>query len=240
MYNGTLFFHHDQALIDAGGVGGEGFGTTPIGPDLYEEYANYTKRISLKNDLGWQELSHLQQIFKNANIWEDFPATNFTLVCSEKKVGDENQRIDLLYLRDDGALLPCELKIGGGHIDVHGQLIRYLSDLYYQEIDYEWIRFKFEQFLNTVQNGATQMLHESRFETFCTDNRIDSQHVRVLPRTGLLIDENYHPATLKAIRYLNDYCSFFLRLIELKAFVADEWETGMPEYYMRLDLVEVW
>ena len=74
----------------------------------------------------------LNWFFRGANIWPDFPEKGYRLVGVEFKAGDEEQRVDILYIRDDGALLPCELKIGGTSRDTHGQLIRYIADLQFQ------------------------------------------------------------------------------------------------------------
>jgi len=82
----------------------------------------------LKTDLAWQEVQNLQRIFRGAEIWQNFPVEGLKFVFAELQPGDEDQRIDLLYLRDDG----------GTSLDTHGQLIRSIADLNYQSIDIDW------------------------------------------------------------------------------------------------------
>ena len=109
------------------------YGIQPYDDKYWNDYHTLRRKISLK-DLGWEEVNHFQRLIKGADLWETFPAVGLTLVDAEFKGGDENQRIDLLYLRNDGGLLPCELKIGGTAKDSHGQLIRYMADLSFQTL----------------------------------------------------------------------------------------------------------
>ena len=88
-----------------------------------EDYACLNRRIGLKKDLGWRE-KHLKHLLCQGNIWQDFPTKGYTMVGCEFQPGGEDQRVDILYIRNDGGLLLCELKIGGKSLDAHGQLIR--------------------------------------------------------------------------------------------------------------------
>ena len=202
------------------------------------EYARMKRRISLKDDLDWRE-GHLQQVLRRANIWPDFPAKRYTLVGVEFKAGDEEQRVDILYMRDDGALLPCELKIGGTSLDTHGQLIRYIADLQFQDISFNWVRDYHEKFLNTISDEATKSIHSEGFGKFLESNDIKDRFIRILPRTGIIMDEDFKPQLLKAVRYMNEYCGFSIRLIQIEAFVDDNWHSHMTQYKFRIDFTDV-
>ena len=129
---------------------------------------------------------------------KNFPAMEYTLVRAEFKAGDEDQRLDLLYLRNDGALLPCELKIGGKDRDTVGQLLRYVADLYFQTVDLEWLRRQHDQLVDTFgfKKGIDDIFR-SDFDRFITENAIESRHVRFLPRAGVIIDEDFPLAASK-------------------------------------------
>lgn len=89
----------------------------------------YAQPISLKHDLKWGESRHLQDVLIKADFWAGFPEEGLRLITAETKPGGGRQRVDLLFLRDDGGVIPCELKLGGRGLDTHGQLIRYIADL---------------------------------------------------------------------------------------------------------------
>jgi len=223
------------------GVGGLTFGVKPYADkDLYwGDYGRMSRRISLKGDLGWREVEHLQNILRKADIWADFPTKGYTLVNAEFKAGDEEQRIDILYIRDDGALLPCELKIGGESKDAHGQLIRYIADLHFQKLDLAWVRAQHERFLDSITDPMARGLHENKFNDFITTNAVSDRFVRILPRTGILIDEGFPSQCLKAVRYLNGNCGFAIRLIQLDAYVLDDWDSSKTDYMYRVDFTDV-
>jgi len=211
----------------------------PYDVKYWATYMAMKKRVSLKNDFGWAEVNHLQNFLRKADIWSDFPANGYTLVSAEFKGGDEEQRVDLLYMRADGALLPCELKIGGDNKDAHGQLIRYISDLYFQKIDLAWAKAANRHLLDRISNSVAKSLHARKFEKFIEDNQIADPFVRILPQAGFLIDESFTPQLLKAVRYLNGYCGFSIRLLGIDAFVEDSWTKGSEEFKFRLDFVDV-
>ena len=142
------------------------------------EYARMKCRISLKDDLDWRE-DHLKQVLRRANIWPDFPAKRYRLVGVEFRAGDEEQRVDILYMRDDGALLPCELKIGGTSLDTHGQLIRYIADLQFQNINLNWVRNYHKNFMDTFSDEAAMSIHSEGFEGFLVSNDMKRFHNRL-------------------------------------------------------------
>jgi len=177
---------------------------------------------------------------RRADIWTDFPARGYSLVNAEFKAGDEDQRIDLLYLRVDGALLPCELKLGGSNNkDAHGQLIRYIADLYYQKIDLAWLRTEHKKFIDSITDSLAQQLHADKLENFLEKHRIEDRFLRILPQTGILMDIEFPSQLLKAVRYLNGYCGFAIRLLQIEAFVDDQWKPESVDYMFRLDFVDV-
>jgi hypothetical protein len=136
-----------------------------------KDYARMKRRISLKKDLGWRENEELRQVIRKGDIWSYFPAKNYTLVGVEFEPGDEKQRIDILYIRDDGGILPCELKIGGTSLDTHGQLIRYIADLSCQDINLDWVQKANEKFLSKF-NNTNRLPWQDRFDNFLETNDI--------------------------------------------------------------------
>jgi hypothetical protein len=206
--------------------------------DIWTDYMIMGKSVSLDSDFRWSE-RFLQDFLRKADIWHDFPARGYTLVNAEFKAGDENQRLDLLYIRTDGALLPCELKIGGNCKDAHGQLIRYISDLYFQKIDLDWVKRAHGDFLSKIVDDVANPRHRRKFNQFLEDNAIADPLVRILPRTGVLMDEDFAPQLLKAVRYLNGYCGFTIRLLRMEAFVDEAWSKDSEEFKFRLDFVDV-
>ena len=204
-----------------------------------KDYALMKRRIGLKKDLGWRENEELRQVIRKGDIWSDFPAKNYTLVGVEFEPGDEKQRIDILYIRDDGGILPCELKIGGTSLDTHGQLIRYIADLSYQDVDLDWVIKANETFLNRFGCTGTQLSWRDQFNRFLETNDIKNKKVRILPKSGIIMDEDFKPQLVKAVRYLNECCGFWIRLIQIKAFVADDWNRNMGKYGFRMDFTDV-
>ena len=155
---------------------------------------------------------------------------------AETKPGDEEQRVDLLYLRDDGGLFPCELKIGGESKDTHGQLIRYMADIAFQTVNIPYIR----KLRATIEKWDTGLgVSKEKFEGFLESNRIDDKFLRLLPKTGLIIDEGFPSQLLKAVRFLNADCGFSIRLIELQTFVDENWDASQDDYLARIDFVEI-
>lgn len=220
-------------------LGGWSVGIQPYDVKYWQDYMTMKKKVSLKRDFGWGEVTHLQNILRKADIWTDFPARGYSLVNAEFKGGDEEQRIDLLYMRNDGALLPCELKIGGESKDTHGQLIRYIADLYYQKIDLAWVQAAHDAFLGRITDTVARQLHSDKFTRFVDDNNIEDRFIRVLPQTGVLIDEGFPSQMLKAVRYLNGYSGFAIRMLQIDTFVADTWQAGSKDFMFRMDFVDV-
>lgn len=204
-----------------------------------KDYARMKRCISLKKDFGWRENEELRQVIRKGDIWSDFPAKNYALVGVEFEPGDEKQRIDILYIRDDGGILPCELKIGGTSLDTHGQLIRYIADLSNQNVDLDWVIKANETLLDRFGCTGTQRSWRDQFNRFLETNDIKNKKVRILPKSEIIMDEGFKPQLLKAVRYLNKCCGFWIRLVQIKAFVADDWNSNMEKYGFRMDFTDV-
>lgn len=219
--------------------GGITFSAQPYAPCYWERYGSMDRKIGLKSHLQWREVQHLQNIIKKSDIWEDFPAVGYSLVAAEVKAGDEDQRIDILYIRDDGALLPCELKIGGESKDTHGQLIRYIADLQNQMVGLSWIRDYHNRFLESIDDNLARYLHSKKFDDFVNNNALEDRFIRLLPKSGVIMDESFKPQLLKAVRYLNGYCGFAIRLLKIETYVENSWNPDLNDYIFRIDFVDI-
>ncbi|AXJ00355.1 hypothetical protein CYPRO_1090 [Cyclonatronum proteinivorum] len=224
-----LYFNEDGA-----------FGIQPPNPDEWIEYETpLNNRINLKEDLGYKEVKDLAKIIQKSDIWNNFPAQGYTLVGAEFKGGDEDQRIDFLYLREDGAVLPCELKIGGNSHDSHGQLLRYISDLFYQDINIDYLNIHNDKYLAKIVNDTTRNILKRKYSNFIKVNNLTNKEIRLLPKSGLLIDEDFKTQLKKTVRYLNDYCGFSIQMIQIEAYVDTCWEKSWSKFKMRWDFIEI-
>lgn len=173
-------------------------------------------------------------------MWTDFPAQGLTLVVAESPPGgDENQRVDFLYLRNDGGLLPAELKIGGKAKDSVGQLIRYIADLHFQKIDSKYLAEKRKELIDKMPNENSRSISKRKFNMFVEEHNLNDRFFRLLPRHGLLIDEGFPKQLHKAVRFLNDECGFSIQLIQIEAFVANDWSADSENFIMRLDFTPI-
>ncbi len=227
----SLFFEKDPQF-------GINYTIKPRSEIQWNDYYTLCRRISLTRNLCWDE-KNLQLILLSADIWSSFPALGLTIVDAEFKGGDENQRIDLLYLRDDGGLLPCEIKIGGKVEDAHGQLIRYMADLGFQKLDMEYLQHRRKHFIARFTDPVRHLLHTQKFEKFIEEHQITDKFIRLLPQAGILIVEAFPAQIMKAVRFLNHSCGFAIRMLRVEAFVADDWTATAEKYFMRLDFVDV-
>ena len=219
---------------------GTRFARKPYSPKLWNDYFTLPRKIGLKRDLGWREVEDFQRLLCCADIWADFPAVGLTLVDAEFEPGDENQRLDLLYLRDDGGVLPCELKIGGKSKDTHGQLIRYMADLAFQRLNIAFLTKRRKHFLDThILNAEMRDRHRRKFDEFVEKHQITNKLIRLLPQAGILIDEGFPTQLVKAVRFLNHACGFSFRMLRIEAFVSKDWDVETEKYLMRLDFVDI-
>ncbi|NUO10007.1 MAG: hypothetical protein HUU08_15265 [Candidatus Brocadia sp.] len=199
------------------------------------------RRINLKKDLKWNEdrnPQNFQHFLRKADMWNDFPVIGLTLVGAEIKKSRNDQRIDLLYLRQDGALIPCELKLGGNSKDYHGQLIRYIADIHYQN-PFDLLKDSRNKFVNWLDDPIAQRIHTKKFNDFMLDNRIDEKHIRILPKSGILMDEEFQPYLFKAVRYLNEVCGLSIKMIQIKAYVEESWSQDDISYLFRVNFEKI-
>jgi len=237
----TLYLLKEEKLAQAKGNAAIFFGVKPNSKGSYDDFHNLNRKISLKKDLGWREVEILQKVFRQAEIWENIPAEGLKFIFAELRAGDEDQRIDLLYLRDDGGLYPCELKIGGDSLDTHGQLLRYIADLDQQNIDTNWLIHHRKRYL--ANKGITgDMDHKvdiKKLKDYLTSKGIEDKHLHLLRNSGIIVDEAFKPQMLKAVRYLNEESAFSIRLLRMDAFAADDWDVCAPEFRVRIDITEI-
>ena len=70
------------------------------------------------------------------------------------------------YLRQDGAIIPCELKIGGNSKDSHGQLIRYIAALHYRN-PFDLLKDSRNKFVNWLDDPIAQRIYTKSLMTSC-------------------------------------------------------------------------
>lgn len=237
----TLFIRKDDAFTGRTGFDAKLIGIHPGEERSAGKFASLSRKISLKDDFEWREVQNLQAVFCLADIWENFPVEGLKFISAETQAGDEDQRVDILYLRNDGGLYPCELKLGGQSRDTHGQLIRYIADLSYQNVNRQWIIDQRIAHLRRKGNNSERehQQEEEALTKYFEDHHIDDRHVRVLRNSGIIVDEIFKPQMLKAVRYLNEFCGFSIRLLRLDTYVAENWQSGLSQYLARIDLIEV-
>jgi hypothetical protein len=237
----SLYFEKHKMIV--GRIGEEPhvefmttYGIKPRKPQQPE----LTRHISLKDDLKWREVQNLQKVMSGADFWSEFPEPGLRLITAEVKAGTEPQRIDLLYLRTDGGVLPCELKVGGTELDTHGQLIRYISDLSAQPISKDWVISRRREYLDRKYHDNDKREQNVRIDLFKFEEQIEAvSEFRLVSKTGIMMDEGFPSALVTAVRFLNRECALAIRLIQLDAFVTDDWTLDAEEYVMRLDLNEI-
>lgn len=211
------------------------FGVQPRSP----EHDLLKRPVSLKKDLHWGEVSNLQMVMRRADFWTDFPEKNFHLISAEVKAGDEPQRIDLLYVRDDGGVFPCELKVGGEDPDTHGQIIRYIADLDGQQISKDWIKTQRAAYFDRKMKGQPRQSMDVFIDWVEFEKKLPNvPEYRAIKKHGIIIDEGFPSKLLRAVKYLNEQAGFSLRLIRAQAYVADEFTDPDGPHLMRLDFEE--
>jgi len=144
----------------------------------------------------------------------------------------------LLYLRQDGAIIPCELKIGGNSKDSHGQLIRYIAALHYRN-PFDLLKDSRNKFVNWLDDPIAQRIYTKKFNDFMSVNGIEKKFIRILPRSGILMDEELQPYLFKAVRYLNEVCGFSIKIIQIKAYVKESWSQDDTSYLFRVDFEDI-
>ena len=144
-------------------------------------------------------------------------------------------------MRQDGALLVCELKIGGKSKDAHGQLIRYIAHLYYQyyQNPLGLVDESLKRLRKQLSDPVAQNLHKKKYKEFISVNEIDEKSIRFLKRSGLLMDEEFQPPLLNAVRFLNIECGFSIRMIQIKAYVQENWSLNDTPNLFRVDFVDI-
>jgi hypothetical protein len=236
-----LYLLKDRSLF--GGSAGKpfGFGISPVGRTCIADYEKLDRRICLKDDLGWHEVGDLQELFAKSSIWENFPAGGLKFIAAEVKGGTEDQRIDLVYLRDDGGIYPCELKIGGNSKDTHGQLIRYIADLHSAQICRDWLVNLRKGYLERIGQCDWKILADAEqdLDRFISRNKICDDNIRLIHSAGIAVDESFKLQLLRAVRYLNEVSGFSIRLLEIQTFVASDWDKDADRYLARIDIVEI-
>ena len=237
----TLYLLKDELMARTTGWNARFFGVQPTKKGSPEDFHSLKRKVGLKTDFGWGEVQHLETVFEKADIWKDFPAQGLKFIAAEIRAGEEDQRIDLLYLQEDGGLYPCELKLGGTSLDTHGQIIRYIADLSYQEIDADWLWEVRKRYL--VRRGTTRedALKIARHELHrhLRNSGIGPNDLHMVRNAGILVDEGFKPQLLKAVRYLNEFCGFSLRMLQMNTFVGEDWNVDAPEFRARIDIVEL-
>lgn len=215
---------------------GTSFAKEPRNDRERRNYAQLSKPISLKNDLGWHEVDTLQDMLRKADIWMDYPIDGVTLAGAEVRSSGLLQYIDLLYLKSDGGVFPAELKIGASSLDAAGQLLRYMADLDQLVVDLEFVKEEHQSYVEDFEHEIAELTHREKFDAFLEEHGISS--AELLDQTGVLMDEGFKPQLRETVRYLNRQ-GFHIRLFRFDAYVDQNWTESCNDYLMRLDISEV-
>jgi hypothetical protein len=176
---------------------------------------------------------------KEADFWTSFPEPGLHLISAEVQAGDEPQRIDLLYVNENGGVFPCELKVGGEDPDTHGQIIRYIADLDSQPISEEWIKAQREAyFLRKTKHRELQSMEVFIDWVEFRKKLPENLEFRVIEKYGIIIDGKFPSKLIRAVKYLNERAGFCLRLIRAQAYVTEDFVSASEPHLMRLDFEE--
>ncbi len=216
----------------------EGISFSRVVNDKYLKlYASMNKKINLKNDLGWWETTNLQHFLRKFYIWDDLPSVGLLLASYE--VRSKGQRMDLLYLRKDGVLLPCELKIGGKNNNSLGQLLRYTAKLHYHPNLSNLLEKNRKKFLKWLEGPVAINIYNKKYSEFISAHGINEKYIRMQEKSGILMDEEFQPPLLEAVRYLNEVCNFSIQMIQIETYVQESWSPNNATYKFRIDFVDV-
>jgi len=228
----SLFLIEDQEI-------GLNFGVQPYDQRHLGKYMGFTKPVDVREDLGWREKEHLQNILVKTDFWDDFPLADARLVSWELKSGDEDQRIDMLYLTSTLELVPVELKLGGKSRDTHGQLLRYVADLHFSPWTMSRIRLEHGEYAREIQSEIVRLRAREAFASFTGKLACSDSTVVPVRRGGVIIDTAIPSQVRTAVRYLNQQCGFSISMLEMQCFTDDGWTPGAAELWMRIDFVAI-
>ena len=203
--------------------------------------------VSLKNDFKWYERYDLENIIEKFGILEGIPTNEYFLINYEYWTG--NQYVDLLFLRNDGKVIPCEIKIGSKSKDAHGQLIRYMSSLAKEKINKQWVNDTLESYLKKIAKrikkkdnsekikdllitGLPIVTIRENFKDFILNNKDKIKSYNFLHKSGLIIDEDFTPQLENAVNYLNNRCKFSIKLFKITTFVQDGFNINEEKDYL--------
>lgn len=209
--------------------------------DNFEDYCeNYFPSSDFEDYFDLTKEGKLDDIHFNEKNWQDtmifldnedtFPAKNLCLISAEVSNESSLQRVDLLYLRSDGKILPAEIKVSDNGRDVHGQLIRYMAG-------FSKDKFSIEKITDMAKNKLKQNL--ANLEDFIDKHRIDDESISILETTGLVICEKFHNDTITAIRYLNEKTQIDIKMFDIDLIVSHKWEKNDDKFIFKIELNEV-
>lgn len=194
----------------------------------YDDYADLSNKVDLK-DIGFNE-----KVWQNIMIYFDhytnFPAKNLCIISVEESNKDSLQRVDLLYLRSDGRIIPAEIKVSDNGRDAHGQIIRYMAG------------FSDDTFtIDTILDNANKKIPSNikHIEKFIDNNSLYNKQLIPIDTSGILICERFHPDTLKAIRYLNEKTNLDIKMFDMDVYVKYNWNKDTKRFIFKIELNEV-
>jgi len=207
------------------------------------EHNTLNKKITFKI-LKFKEVTFFQNILRKCNIFKNLIGKDTVLINYEVPSGNFKQRIDLLFLNSKGILIPCELKLNRKSYDIHGQLIRYFSDLHFQKLDKSWLIDKHNSYISklkkndpdtkikkaTISNAAITS-EQMQFDDFIKKHKI--KKIRI-SSTGIIINEEISDKVILAVQFLNKYHKFDIKLFQANIFVHKSWNKDIPNYPFKI------
>lgn len=163
-----------------------------------------SNRFCPKKVLGWNEKYFLHKIVLRSGIWGSLFGPNIEAISIAQEMATANgQSVDFLFLKQDGSLLPCEVKIAGSKPDSHGQLIRYMAAISNNiPTGDELPRMVLNHLTRIKDVGAMEHLL-GIINKFLSKHSLHDKAITYDGRSGILLDTKFRPETLDSIDLLN-------------------------------------
>ncbi|MBD3276684.1 MAG: hypothetical protein GF388_00135 [Candidatus Aegiribacteria sp.] len=227
----TLYFYKDRGIP-------MGIGIKPAFDEDKPVYDSLNRKLSIQSDLCWHERRDMQNVIAKADFWGGFPFDDCQLVAAEIYLEIFMQRIDFLYLTNEGKVQVCELKLGGKEKDTVGQLFRYIEELSYHNIDLNWIKSKAAKYRAVSVDSFKFKFdrHCKKLITYIHENDITS--IELDECTAAIIDEDPDHRALLGAQGANRMGKD-IHVYSMEMLSSDNWALSDDVQYLKLNIRHV-